>query len=184
RRPRPAAPSWAHPHPPTTSPDGSHGTCGGSCSGGSRSPHSSHRQYGGGGAGDTRLGRQPQGPERGCSRRCRKRKPPSDREAGRDRFRLLPQRNLAECEACATFRAGERSVLGVEVCCSGPSSRVGVPAARFFLLKLRVPEQVNESWTPGVVWRSSRGSDGTSPLETETQFMPLTGALCRAAHLE
>nr|XP_020756554.1 uncharacterized protein LOC110141860 [Odocoileus virginianus texanus] len=53
-------------------------------------------QYGGGGGGDTRLGRQPQGPERGCSRRCRKRKPPSDREAGRDRFRLLPQQSLAD----------------------------------------------------------------------------------------
>lgn len=83
------------PHP-TTSPGGSHRTCGGSGSGGGRSPLSSHRQYGGGGGGDTRLGRQPQGPERGCSRRCRKRKPPSYQEAGRDRFRLHPQRNLSE----------------------------------------------------------------------------------------
>ena len=90
-------PVWAHPHPTTTSPGSSHSTWGGSGSGGGRAPLFSHRQYGGGGGGDTRLGRQPLGPERGCSRRCRKRKPPSDREAGRDRFRLLPQRSLAEC---------------------------------------------------------------------------------------
>ena len=46
--------------------------------------------------------------------------------------------------------------MGVEVSYPGPSSRLGVPAAHFFLLTLRVPEQVNESWTPGVGWRRSR----------------------------
>ena len=46
--------------------------------------------------------------------------------------------------------------MGVEVSYTGPSSRLGVPAAHFFLLTLRVPGQVNESWTPGVGWRRSR----------------------------
>lgn len=79
---RPAASFWVNLYSRTTSLGGSHGTCGGSSSGSGRSPLSSHRQYGGDGGGDTQLGRQPQGPERGCSHCSRKRKPPPTRGRG------------------------------------------------------------------------------------------------------
>lgn len=115
-RPRPAAWAGAPPRAPMTSAHGSLGTCAGSGSGSSRAPLSSHRQYGGGGGGDTRLGRQPQGPERGYSLRCRKRKPPPNQrraepervEPARPRRRWLSAAMLASSMSSGSVRAGGR----------------------------------------------------------------------------